>query len=107
MRFLMRMRSLLGLTQGIKVHKALRTVKSKEGFLLVATLALLCVLTLLGTTAALLTRTETKISGNFRSTQAALQVAMAGVERAKQLLRQENTSSSDPASFTDELANST
>jgi hypothetical protein len=62
---------------------------------------------LLGTTAALLTRTETKISGNFRSTQAALQVAMGGVERAKELLRQENASSSDSASFSDELANGT
>ncbi|HET9785569.1 MAG TPA: hypothetical protein VFP47_00460, partial [Pyrinomonadaceae bacterium] len=74
---------------------------------MVAALALLSVLTLLGTTAALLTRTDTKISGNFRSTQAALQVAMGGVERAKELLRQENASSSDPASFSDELANST
>ena len=32
---------------------------------------------------------------------------MGGAQRAKELLRQENTSSSDPASFSDELANST
>ena len=91
----------------IKVPTIISTARSDKGFLLVATLALLSVLTLLGTTAALLTRTDTKISGNFRSTQAALQVAMGGVERAKELLRQENTSSSDPASFSDELANGT
>src|SRR5919112_203197 len=91
----------------IRTHRIFCTVSSEKGFLLVAALALLSVLTLLGTTAALLTRTETKISGNFRSTQAALQVAMGGVERAKELLRQENTSSGDPASFSDELANST
>src|SRR5688572_26878939 len=103
----MGMKSSSGLTRGIKAHKALGKIKSERGFLLVAALALLSVLTLLGTTAALLTRTETKISGNFRNTQAALQVAMGGVERAKQVLRQENTSSSDPASFSDELANGT
>ena len=91
----------------IKVPTIISTARSDKGFLLVAALALLSVLTLLGTTAALLTRTDTKISGNFRSTQAALQVAMGGVERAKELLRQENTSSSDPASFSDELANGT
>ncbi len=96
-----------GLTSGIKAHKALRTFKSEKGFLLVATLALLSVLTLLGTTASLLTSTETKISGNFRNSQAALQVAMAGAQRAKEALRQENKSSSDPASFNDELTNST
>ena len=94
-------------TSRIRTHKILCTVKSDEGFLLVAALALLSVLTLLGTTAALLTRTDTKISGNFRSTQAALQVAMGGVERAKEVLRQENTPSADPASFSDELANGT
>jgi hypothetical protein len=65
------------------------------------------VLTLLGTTAALLTGTDTKISGNFRNSQAALQVAMAGAQRAKEALRQENKASSDPASFNDELTNST
>ena len=91
----------------IKTNKLFRELKSNNGFLLVAALALLSVLMLLGTTATLLTRTDTKISGNFRNTQSALQVAMGGTERAKEVLRQENTSSSDPASFDDELANST
>jgi Tfp pilus assembly protein PilX len=101
------MKSSSGLTRGIKAHKTLRRVKSEKGFLLVAALALLSVLTLLGTTAALLTGTDTKISGNFRNSQAALQVAMAGAQRAKEALRQENKSSTDPASFNDELTNST
>jgi hypothetical protein len=61
----------------------------------------------MGTTAHLLTRTHTKISGNFRNTQSVLWAAMAGADRAKEALRQENTSSSDPASFNDELANGT
>jgi Tfp pilus assembly protein PilX len=91
----------------IRTHKIFRTVNSDKGFLLVAALALLSVLTLLGTTAALLTQTDTKISGNFRNTQSALQVAMGTAQRAKEVLRQENTSSSDPASFDEELANST
>jgi Tfp pilus assembly protein PilX len=97
----------MDLTSRVKTHKIYCRVKSDKGFLLVAALALLSVLTLLGTTAALLTRTDTKISGNFRNTQSALQVAMGGAQRAKEVLRQENTSSTDPASFSDELANST
>ena len=84
-----------------------RLSKSEKGFLLVAALALLSVLTLLGTTAYLLSSTDIKIAGNFKTTQMALQVAMAGAQRAKELLRQENKSSTDPASFNDELANST
>lgn len=90
----------------IKVPTITFTVRSNEGFLLVATLALLSVLTLLGTTAALLTRTDTKISGNFKNNQTALQVAMGGAERARQALRIENFSSSDSGSFSDELNSS-
>src|SRR5687767_784291 len=97
----------MNLTSVIRTNKIFCKLKSDKGFLLVATLALLSVLTLLGTTAALLTRTDNKISGNFRNAQPTLQVAMGGAQRAKEVLRQENTSSSDPASFDDELANST
>ena len=95
------------LTSVIRTNKIFCKLKSDKGFLLVAALALLSVLTLLGTTAALLTRTNNKMSGNFRNSQSALQVAIGGAQRAKEVLRQENTSSSDPASFDDELANST
>ena len=81
--------------------------KSEKGFLLVAALTLLSALTLLGTTAYLLSSTDIKIGGNFKNHQMALQVAMAGAERARQELRLENLSSSDSGSFSDELNSAT
>ena len=83
-----------------------RLSKSEQGFLLVAALTLLSALTLLGTTAYLLSSTDIKIGGNFRNNQMALQVAMAGAERARQAFRIENMSSSDAGSFSDELNSS-
>jgi Tfp pilus assembly protein PilX len=83
-----------------------RRPKSEKGFLLVAALTLLSALTLLGTTAYLLSSTDIKIGGNFRNNQMALQVAMAGAERARQAFRLENMSSSDAGSFSDELNSS-
>jgi Tfp pilus assembly protein PilX len=80
-----------------------RFLKDQRGFLLVAALTLLSALTLLGTTAYLLSSTDIKIGGNFKNQQMALQVAMAGAEQARQALRLENLSSSDTASFSDEL----
>jgi Tfp pilus assembly protein PilX len=84
-----------------------RLSESEKGFLLIAALALLSALTLLGTTAYLLSSTDIKIGGNFKNNQMALQVAMGGAERARQALRLENISSSDSGSFSDELNNST
>jgi Tfp pilus assembly protein PilX len=84
-----------------------RFFTSEKGFLLVAALTLLSALTLLGTTAYLLSSTDIKIGGNFKNHQMALQVAMAGTERARQALRLENLSSSDTGSFNDELTNVT
>jgi Tfp pilus assembly protein PilX len=80
--------------------------KSEKGFLLIAALTLLSALTLLGTTAYLLSSTDIKIGGNFRNNQMALHVAMAGAERARQAIRLENMSSSDAGSFNDELNSS-
>ena len=79
-----------------------RLVKSEKGVLLVAALTLLSALTLVGTTAYLLSSTDIKIGGNFRNHQMALQVAMAGTERARQAIRIENMSSSDAGSFSDD-----
>src|SRR5919106_3082934 len=79
---------------------------SEKGFLLIAALTLLSALTLAGTTAYLLSSTDIKIGGNFRNNQMALQVAMAGAERARQAFRLENMSSSDAGSFNDELNSS-
>jgi Tfp pilus assembly protein PilX len=84
-----------------------RLLKSEKGILLVAALTLLSALTLVGTTAYLLSATDIKIGGNFRNNQMALQVAMAGAERARQAIRLENMSSSDAGSFSDELNSAT
>jgi Tfp pilus assembly protein PilX len=84
-----------------------RFLKDQRGFLLVAALTLLSALTLLGTTAYLLSSTDIKIGGNFRNHQMAVQVAMAGAERARQALRLENLSSSDSESLSDELNSAT
>jgi Tfp pilus assembly protein PilX len=84
-----------------------RLPQGEKGFLLVAALTLLSALTLLGTTAYLLSATDIKIGGNFRNNQMALHVAMAGAERARQAFRIENMSSSDAGSFSDELNSGT
>ena len=83
-----------------------RLARSDRGFLLIAALTVLSALTLLGTTAYLLSSTDIKIGGNFRNSHAALQVAMAGAERARQALRLANLSSSESGSFSDELNSS-
>lgn len=79
----------------------------EKGFVLIAALTLMATLTLLGTTAYILSSTDIKIGGNFRNNQMALQVAMAGAERAREALRVENLASSDDISFSDELNSST
>jgi Tfp pilus assembly protein PilX len=56
---------------------------NEKGFLLIAALTLLTVLTLLGTTAYILSSTDIKIGGNYRNSQLTLQVAMGGAERAR------------------------
>ena len=71
--------------------------------MLVAALTLMTVLTLLGTTAYILSSTDIKVGGNFKKSQQALQVAMAGAERARQVLRELNASSIDTARFSEEL----
>jgi Tfp pilus assembly protein PilX len=83
---------------------AMRTPTGNEkGFLLIAALTLMATLTLLGTTAYILSSTDIKIGGNFRNNQMVLQVAMAGAERARELLRVENLGSTDSSTFSDEL----
>ena len=79
-------------------------VSNQKGFILIAALTLLTVLTLLGTTAYILSSTDIRVGGNFRDSQLALQVAMAGSERARQIIREANATSTNPASFSEELA---
>jgi Tfp pilus assembly protein PilX len=82
----------------------IRTLKNQNGFILIAALTLLAALILVGATAFLLASTNVKVGGNFRTNQMALQVAMAGVERAREILRQANMTSADTESLSEELA---
>ena len=77
---------------------------SERGFLLIAALTLLSALTLVGATAYILSSTDIKIGANFRNNQMVLQLAMAGAERAREILRQANAGSTNTASFSEELA---
>ncbi len=90
-----------------KHHRLLSDMlKNQEGFLLVVALVLLATLTVLGTTAYLLSSTDIKVGGGFRNSQQAFQVAQAGVERAREILRQANanqTTGADPTVFNSEL----
>ena len=88
-------------TQNLTLRKF---VSNQKGFILIAALTLLTVLTLLGTTAYILSSTDIRVGGNFRDSQLALQVAMAGSERARQIIREANATSTNPASFSEELA---
>ena len=85
-------------------------LKNQDGFLLIAALALLATLTILGTTAYLLSSTDIKIGRGYRNSQQAFQVAQAGVERAREILRQVNanqTTGADPTVFNSELVHYT
>jgi hypothetical protein len=82
-------------------------LKNQKGYMLAAALTLLTGLTLLGTTAYILSSTDIKVGNNFKHSQEVLQVAMAGGERARELLRQENLNSGDSTSLDDELSLST
>lgn len=93
--------------QNIKISGLHIVVANEKGFLLIAALTLMATLTLLGTTAYILSSTDIKIGGNFRNNQMVLQVAMAGAERARELLRVANLGSSDSSTFSDELNSTT
>jgi Tfp pilus assembly protein PilX len=79
-------------------------LRNQNGLILIAALTLLAALTLVGATAFLVSSSNVKVGGNFRTNQTALQVAMAGVERAREILRQANATSANTASFSEELA---
>jgi hypothetical protein len=76
----------------------------KEGFILIAALTLMATLILVGATTYLVSSSNVKIGANYKTSQAALQVAMAGAEKARETLRSINASSSNKTNFGDELA---
>jgi hypothetical protein len=87
----------------IRRTAGMRLLENDRGIVLIAVLCLIAALVLVGTTAYIVSSTDVKIGGNFRTNQTALQVAMAGTEQARQTLRAANASSSNPASFSEEL----
>jgi hypothetical protein len=86
-----------------KSSKALTILESQQGLILIAALTLLAALTLAGATAFIVASTDVKVGGNFRTSQTALQVAMAGAEQARQSLRALNSSSVVKTNFSEEL----
>jgi Tfp pilus assembly protein PilX len=79
-------------------------LKNQNGLILIAALTLLAALTLVGATAYLVSSTDVKVGGNFKTNQMALQVAMAGAEQARETLRASNAASSNKTNFSEELA---
>jgi len=75
----------------------------EKGLVLIAVLCLLATLVLVGTTAFIVSSTDVKVGGNYKTNQTALQVAMAGAEKAREALRAANASSSDSTNFSEEL----
>lgn len=85
-------------------HGRAKLLGDDRGVILIAALALLAALTLVGATAYFASSTDVKLGGNYRTGQTALQVAMAGAEQARQTLRAANASSTNPTNFSEELA---
>lgn len=96
------------MTMGMKLKRPelKRLLANEKGMLLVAGLVLLAAMTMVGTTAYLLSSTDIKIGANFKNSQQALRVAQAGAERGREILRKENGDEErgpDPTSFNSEL----
>src|SRR5919109_435915 len=88
----------------LKRFGRLKCYKSEKGVVLIAALCLMATLVLIGATAFLVSSTDVKIGGNFKTNQTALQVAMAGAEKARETLRALNAASSNRTNFSEELA---
>jgi len=78
-------------------------LNNQRGIVLIAALALLAALTLVGATAFFASSTDVKVGGNYKNYQTTLQVAMAGSEKAREALRAANASSSNSANFSRSL----
>lgn len=78
--------------------------KNEKGVVLIAALCLMATLVLVGATAFLVSSTDVKIGGNFKTSQVALQIAMGGAEQARQTLRALNAASTTKTDFSEELA---
>jgi len=87
---------------------SIRSVYGNEkGLALPIALMFLVVLGVMGGAAVMMTRTDIKISGNYKNSEQAFYVAEAGVEHAREVLRAKNVDGVDINSFSDELASVT
>jgi hypothetical protein len=82
----------------------LKSHGGEDGFILVAALTLMAILLLVGATTYIVSSSNAKVAGNLKTSQAALQVAMAGTEQARELIRQANSTSANVESFSEELS---
>lgn len=82
----------------------MKLARNEGGLILIAALTLLTALVLVGATAFMVASTDVKVGGNFKTSQTALQVAMAGAEQGRQALRAANASSTNTSNFSEELA---
>ena len=76
------------LKRGIKFFGARSALGNERGLILVVALVLLVTLTLIGTTAHVITSTDIKIGGNYNTSTTALYLAEAGAEYARNALRE-------------------
>jgi Tfp pilus assembly protein PilX len=81
----------------------MKLARNESGLILIAALTLLTALVLVGATAFMVASTDVKVGGNFKTSQTALQVAMAGAEQGRQTLRAANASSTNTSNFSEEL----
>ncbi len=84
---------------------SIRSVYGNEkGIVLTVALVFLVVLGMMGGAAVMMTRTDIKISGNYKNSETAFYVAEAGIENAREALRALNAASGIKNAFSDELA---
>jgi len=82
----------------------IQCLSNENGFILIAVLTLMVTLILVGATTYIVTSSNAKIGGNYKTSETALQVAMAGAEKARETLRAANASSTTTTNFSEELA---
>ena len=82
----------------------IQCLSNENGFILIAVLTLMVTLILVGATTYIVSSSNAKIGGNYKTSETALQVAMAGAEKARETLRAANASSTTTTNFSEELA---
>jgi Tfp pilus assembly protein PilX len=92
------------LIQSIRDGVRVGNLNNQSGLILIAALTLLAALALVGATAYLVSSTDVKLGGNYKTGQIALQVAMAGTEQARETLRALNAASTNTTVFSEELS---